>query len=572
MRILAIAPYENLKQRIDTLSSQYPELEVDTYVGDLHDGVKIVEKLGKSYDLILSRGGTAQQIKKNTHLPVIEIEISILDILRTIKLVENYTQRYAFIGFSNITKQVQILAEILEKSLDIITIEHRDELPEIFKTLMTNDYTLVIGDKVTTTYAAEVNLNSILLESGTESITSALDLTVTLGKSLACEQQKNQDLQLAQKYLGFSLVILGRQLQIKSIETLENRQKICTLVTNVVKREKLLEERPVTFFQKYYGKLYRITLAMSKTEIIASVNEVQISESTGAIRLISENDSIKNSSVFIGDTQKMVSEGINSGLNILLKGEVGTGKNQLMQVIVRKLKYENNWMIQLDQLSEEEWIWLLESEESVFLNDQTLILLSGIESLSKSKLHQLLIFIQETDYINHLWIGCYSTKKENNNLEVIKKEHLFYQIDLSPLRKRLDELSSITSLYLYEFNTVLNKNVLGFVPAAFARMQQFSWPENLKQLRKVCRELVIYSNSSMISEKMVIEALAKEKQSIILEESSKKTLIESLEDLTLNEIQKRIIEEMLYKNHGNKTKTAETLGIGRSTLWRMLKD
>ena len=73
---------------------------MDAYVGDLSHGKELVLRhIGENYDAIISRGGTAQLIKEVTEIPVVEISLSVYDILRAIKLAENYQERYAIIGF-----------------------------------------------------------------------------------------------------------------------------------------------------------------------------------------------------------------------------------------------------------------------------------------------------------------------------------------------------------------------------------------------------------------------------------------------------------------------------------------
>ena len=70
------------------------------FTGDLDVGVAIVQSMSpNSYDCIISRGGTAELIRQVTDLPVVEIQLSVYDVLSTMKLAENYSNRYAIVGF-----------------------------------------------------------------------------------------------------------------------------------------------------------------------------------------------------------------------------------------------------------------------------------------------------------------------------------------------------------------------------------------------------------------------------------------------------------------------------------------
>ena len=86
VRILGIAPYEGMKLAMERAAETYSNVSLDTFVGDLEQGVDIVrQNLDSTYDCIISRGGTAELIRRVTDIPVVEIHLSVYDILRTIQ-------------------------------------------------------------------------------------------------------------------------------------------------------------------------------------------------------------------------------------------------------------------------------------------------------------------------------------------------------------------------------------------------------------------------------------------------------------------------------------------------------
>ena len=103
IRILGIAPYEGMKTIMQNIAKTREDLELDVYVGDLNTGVEIARRnFHSDYDVIISRGGTAQLIGQATSIPVIEVTLSVYDILRAIKLAENYEDRSAIVGSPSI--------------------------------------------------------------------------------------------------------------------------------------------------------------------------------------------------------------------------------------------------------------------------------------------------------------------------------------------------------------------------------------------------------------------------------------------------------------------------------------
>ena len=104
-RILGIAPYDGMRTAMEQAAQAYPNVELEVYTGDLEEGQAIVQRMApNSYDCIISRGGTATLIRQVTDLPVVDIHISVYDVLRTMKLAENYTSLYAIVGFPSITE------------------------------------------------------------------------------------------------------------------------------------------------------------------------------------------------------------------------------------------------------------------------------------------------------------------------------------------------------------------------------------------------------------------------------------------------------------------------------------
>jgi len=87
IRVLGIAPYEGMKNQMLNLAKEYPQIDLTVYVGDMEQGLIIAQNnFHGDYDVVISRGATAQMLRQQLTIPVIEIEISMYDILCAIKL------------------------------------------------------------------------------------------------------------------------------------------------------------------------------------------------------------------------------------------------------------------------------------------------------------------------------------------------------------------------------------------------------------------------------------------------------------------------------------------------------
>ena len=105
-------------------------------------------------------------------------------------------------------------------------------------------------------------------------------------------------------------------------------------------------------------------------------------------------------------------------------------------------------------------------------------------------------------------------------------------------------------------NIACNKEIMGFEPKALESFIAFDWPGNFDQLQYCIKELVVNARTHYITEHQVTELLNKN----------------PLHHPTLFDYTKEIILSVLEQNEGNQTKTANQLGISRTTLWRYLKE
>ena len=115
IKILGIAPYEGIASLMQQAAESRSDLQIDIHVGNLTVGAEIAvaQTAHQAYDVILSRGGTAESIRQATDLKVVDIPLSVYDILRSIKLAENHNCKYAVIGFPAITRNATFLCEVL---------------------------------------------------------------------------------------------------------------------------------------------------------------------------------------------------------------------------------------------------------------------------------------------------------------------------------------------------------------------------------------------------------------------------------------------------------------------------
>ena len=161
----------------------------------------------------------------------------------------------------------------------------------------------------------------------------------------------------------------------------------------------------------------------------------------------------------------------------------------------------------------------------------------------------------------------------NRNLEEEVKsgkfrEDLFYRlnvvrIEMPALRERMDDIPLLMHAFLREFNIENKKNIKGFDKASKAAMIKYNWPGNIRELKNAVESAVVMCTGDEIK----IEDLPR-----ALRSQGEEKVITIPIGITMDEAEKIIIQENLAANKGNKSRTADILGIGRKTLHRKLEE
>ena len=595
VKILGIAPYEGMKSMMTRIASQRDDVDLSVFVGDLNEGVEIAKRnIGSNCDVIISRGGTAQMISKITEIPLIEINISVYDILRTIKLAENYSEKYAIVGYPAIITSAQLLCDVLQSNIDHFTIHSKEEASETLKMLKAQGYKMVLSDMITTTLAKRMGMNAILITSGEESIKSAIDQAVKLYKSYIHVKEDNKFLEEIIRGNGDNVIVFDNNDSIifDSITT-DDTETITDILRSEIPNTLKLGNHKL--YKTINENLYTIQckkILNQDREYAVYYFRYDKAPSTGQLNGINYynkaqvEDSFFNSFFSIINTTSKNHYDIEQlSLNkspIMLTGEVGTGKSQMANLLYTFHPYSNNPMVNIDcgLLNEKGMKFLTTNTNSPLLDKSNVIFLSDLHKLSDKNALDLLSLIRDLDLHkrNKLIISCVNTSDESKlaiRLEYMNKLQCS-NIHMDPLRDKIEEIPDASSLYLGNLNLNTTNQVLGFDSDAIALLQEYDWPYNYTQFKRVLNELSLITTTPYIT-KDNVKSILQQETAILANSSgaqidSEDTFHLKLDaSMTLDDISKEVIKRYLKLNNDNLTTTAKQLGISRTTLWRHLK-
>ena len=174
LRVLGIAPYEGMKNLMQTIGGEHPNISLTVEVADLQEGLKVMERYQNQFDVIISRGATAKLLR-SLSVPVIETDISAYDILNALELADCSNNRIALVSFSDMARTTQQLCNLLNYNIDIYTIAQVDEITPTLNLIKDKNYDTILCGNIVNLTAKRLGMNSFLITSGAESIKRAFD-------------------------------------------------------------------------------------------------------------------------------------------------------------------------------------------------------------------------------------------------------------------------------------------------------------------------------------------------------------------------------------------------------------
>ncbi|MCY8370507.1 PrpR N-terminal domain-containing protein [Bacillus haynesii] len=569
MKVMAIAPYEGLKELMIQVAGG-EDFEFEAASGDLEKGVELAKQAeANGTDLIISRGGTAELIQQEVSIPVVDIEVSGYDMLRVLTLAKGYPGKAAIVGFPMIADGASAVCEILDIRIDACTVSDERDVEPVLLQLKEQGYQIIIGDVITIEKAEQLGLNGLLLTSGKESIAKAFAYAKKLYSFLESIKQK-----YAVPYHILQKAETGYAVYNKTFRPVFQNGVFAEHIGLLDNLEELIgeaEKKGVIHFRlRKHGRTWNIMgrrffASDEALTVFTAENEkdVRISSLPGAAILsplrmsymeTSRNETmqqvLKKAELFAARREP-----------VWINGAPGSGKESLAGLIHMKGedKHEPFRTIDAGLLSEAEWERACESEE--FFSGRGTLYIKQVDRMPPSSQRLLLRRISEPYDGPRLIVSSYRRRAGEFSSDLYDALcHL--ELDVPPLYERKEDILHLAYLFIAESNEAFGKQIVGFRSEAGVLLEEAKWPGNLSQLRKTVQNCVLEAQGVYIEKADAERVLSR------LNEEEREDI-----DLsgTLEEIEKRIIQKIYAEEGNNQTRTAERLGINRTTLWRKLK-
>lgn len=144
------------------------------------------------------------------------------------------------------------------------------------------------------------------------------------------------------------------------------------------------------------------------------------------------------------------------------------------------------------------------------------------------------------------------------------RQDLLYRINtveirVPPLRERQDDIDVLVPHFLEVYGRKYKRSGIRIDKSIFAKLKKYPWPGNIRELQHAIERAVILTEGKVIhSADLLINSIPAKSQ-------------ETTHHMTMDEMEKLFILESLDNHEGNVSKTARTLGMTRTALYRRMK-
>lgn len=612
-----IAPYTKFKEKVEAIAKTL-NIPVVTDVGGLQVGLSKAKKMIKQQNVkvIIARASTADLLAEKLDIPVVKININNFDIIKTLMNERDLNQE--IILFNHISDRYRIDINSISKLMGIkIYVKYFKNEKDILKGMsnsLKDHYSVVGTAECVALNAGKRGVHSVVINTEKDSIVEALYRAKELLENIKKEEIKQKHLETIISH-AFDGVIST------------NEKGIITVCNDVA--ESFLEIFPdeitnkhyksvkIPLFQKLFGNRENVTkYIISHGNQRFVINRHHLGEESYVItfqkleKIIEDDSQLRSKLRVRGFYAKYHFEDIihqskemkevislakayaKSEGNVLIYGESGSGKELLAQSIHNESNRAKGPFVAINcaalpnNLLESELFGYVDGaftgakkggKPGLFeMAHKGTIFLDEIGEISLPLQARLLRALQEKeimriggDRIIPVDVRIIAATNKNLREKVAKQEFrsdLYYRLNIlyihvPPLRKRTEDLD-----LLIDYLVIKHNGKPDDVPKELREaFKQYDWPGNIRELENVIERIIAIKKH--LNEEIPINIV---KQQHILKQPSDDHDSIEIQIGTMEEMESQIVQKILHKYNGNKTKTAQKLGISRTTLLRKL--
>ena len=320
--------------------------------------------------------------------------------------------------------------------------------------------------------------------------------------------------------------------------------------------------------------------------------------------------------------KEVINQVAGTGLNVVVCGETGVGKEVVVQSLYLKSYRSNKPFVKVncaalpDTLLESE---MFGYEPGAFTGAERrkrgkfeqahggVLFLDEIGDMSLPLQSKLLHVLQGGDFTplgsektvsTDTWVIAATNHELENDMQNGEfREDLYYRLStikifIEPLRNRPEDIPHLIEHYIKEYTTMFgDKKIQLPGQSTIAKMSSYHWPGNVRELQNVLKRLMILGESEETIDDLLKTAVPQQGGPELVTNESKPSIpvglwkvngekepnlsslsLKKIRKKTTNRVEKEFISYVLEKTIWNRTKAAKILDISYKALLYKIKD
>jgi len=578
-------------------------------------------------EIIISRGGMAKEIRKSIDITVVEITITGYDIFKALYQYNGKPKKIIVVENKDFTRGAEYVGRIMGLNLECYTVDNYEEIPGRIREAANNRADVIISGGWLASETTEIQelkermIEFRTIESGEESILEAIDKAFNVYEATIAERQKKEEYKAVFDCAMEGIIIIDNAGLIKAVNPAA--EKMFGL------NSELSINKPLIDVVRSYNTVQVLKegkASRGKLEIIKDMNIVN-----NAIPVIVNGDINGVVSTFQEATKlqeieqkvryKLADKGLatkygfediigqsaciqetidkarfysQTEATVLITGETGTGKELFAHSIHNNSRRRNNAFVAINcsalpgNLLESELFGYVEGsftgarksgKSGLFeLAHNGTIFLDEIGDLDIELQTRLLRVIQEReirkigdDRIIPVNIRIIAATNKDLIKEVERgafRADLFFRLNvlslhIPPLRARKEDIPLLAGYISRKNNfaeSVIDERII-------KALSEYYWPGNIRELQNAVEKLNVIGMNRPLNDNDLKEVL----ESGYSMAGGGACVNDAFLHGSLEDIEMKVITQVLEEEGYNKTRTADRLKINRSTLNRKLQ-
>lgn len=588
----------------------------------------------RGVQIIISRGGTAALLRRHVDIPVVEIHVTGYDVLKALYPYRDGTKKIVVVGYRNVVYGCRTVLDTLgitAAEFIIRTEEEKVDWAALRQSLRhmieAKSIDVIVGDTIGVSLLKTPDIAVELITSGKEAILQALD---EAGHVLRVREEEKKNAERFQAVLNFvhdgvmatdeqgtvtvfnpaaeEIFLLAKEQVIgKPVQrVIENTRLDRVLSTGLPEVEQLQElgqghiltsRIPI----RVDGEVKGVVATFQEVSRIQQT-EQKIRQDLYATGLYAKYtfDDILSDDPQVHKLKEIAYNYARTDATILIQGESGTGKELFAQSIHRASPRARGPFIAVNcsalpaQILESE---LFGYQEGAFtgakkggkpglfeLAHRGTIFLDEVGDMDKGLQSRLLRVIEEKQVMRLgsdavIPVDIHVVAATNRQLRQAVtagtfRLDLYYRLNvlnlsIPPLRDRPCDVEKLMEHYVCMYCEKYGKKKIKLPDPVLTQLKGYNWPGNVRELKNMAERLVLAAENGCINFE-ALGLLAGELQQDSERENAGKTGEPDILTGTLQEIKRKIVQQVFVEENGNKSKVAKRLGIDRTTVERLI--